>query len=223
MLLKYHDIEIYKHFNDLEVSVEAFATSWILTQFTRVVDFSLIYELIEIILFEKDKLIVLFMSIALIKHFKVQILEWSWMEDLLPLLQRKAKISNIRDLWKLYYESVVIRSQTPLSFAILIHKLKINDLAKVISNEEITELQELELETFIVYPEELLFNQQLITNWWHLYDTSNNDKSMNKFYSSTNQNKYIMIDQDKDGNYNFASFNAVYSLEWKRYSVHYQY
>ena len=212
MLLKYHDIEIYKHFTELEISVEAFATPWILTQFTRVVDFSLIYELIEIILFENDKLIVLFMSIALLKHYKIQILEWLWMEDLLPFLQRKAKIMNIRDLCKIYYESVAIRSQTPLSFAILIHKLKINDPAKIISNEEIAELQELELETFIVYPEELLLNQNLITNWWHLYDTSNNDKSMNKLYTTINQNKYIMIDQDKDCNFlYFPYFNLYYS------------
>ena len=98
MLLKYHDIELYQHFKKLEIDTEAFATSWILTQFSRVVEFNLIYELIEIILFEKDKLIVLFMSIALLKHFKSQILNFKEMEFLLPFLQKKARISNMREL-----------------------------------------------------------------------------------------------------------------------------
>jgi hypothetical protein len=70
MLLKYHDIELHNHFLSLEIEVEAFATSWILTQFSRVVSFSLIYELIEIILFEKDQLLALYMSISLLKYYK---------------------------------------------------------------------------------------------------------------------------------------------------------
>ena len=98
MLLKYHDIELYQHFKKLDIDTEAFATSWILTQFSRVVEFSMIYELIEIILFEKDKLIVLFMSIALLKHFKPQILKFKDMEFLLPFLQKKARISNMKEL-----------------------------------------------------------------------------------------------------------------------------
>ena len=39
MLLKYHDIELYQHFKKFEIDTEAFATSWILTQFSRVVEF----------------------------------------------------------------------------------------------------------------------------------------------------------------------------------------
>ena len=72
----------------MEIEVEAFATPWILTQFSRVVDFSLIYELIEIILFEKDQLMALYMSVALLKHFKSEILECDAIEMLLPLLQK---------------------------------------------------------------------------------------------------------------------------------------
>ena len=159
MLLKYHDIELHNHFAKWFVEPEAFATPWILTQFSRVVEFTLIYELIEIILFEKDQLMALYMSVALMKHFKKQIMSQNSIEELLPFMQRNLKITNIRSLWKLYYESVAIRSRTPVSFAILIQKLKINDVITVISNEEMKELQSLELETFIVYNEELLLNQ----------------------------------------------------------------
>ena len=191
MLLKYHDIELYNHFNQMEVEVEAFATPWILTQFSRVVDFSLIYELIEIILFEHDQLICFYMSIALLKRYKGDILELGSIETLLPFLQRKVKIYTIRELCQLYYEAVSIRAKTPVSFAILINKLKINDPVVLISNEEMRDLQSLELETFVVYPEELMLHQGIISNCYHLYNTTNNDKSMNKFYSTSNQNKYV--------------------------------
>lgn len=43
-----------------------FATNWLLTLFTRVVDFSLIYELWEIFLFERDKYFIFFFAVALI-------------------------------------------------------------------------------------------------------------------------------------------------------------
>jgi hypothetical protein len=75
MLIKYHDIELQNHFINSEIDLEAFATPWILTQFSRVVESSLIYELIEIILFEKDQLMALYMSVALLKHFKEDILK----------------------------------------------------------------------------------------------------------------------------------------------------
>lgn len=203
MLLKYHDIELFNHFQNSDVELEAFATPWILTQFSRVVDCNMIYELIEIILFEKDQLMALYMSIALLKHYKTLILELNSLEELLPFLQRKLKIDNIRDLCKLYYESVAIRSKTPVSFAILIHKLKINDRATVISNEEMKELQSLELETFIVYPEEVKLQQGEVSNLSHLYNTNNNDKSMNKLYSSICKNKYIVNESSNEGKNHF--------------------
>ncbi len=59
---------------------------------------NLIYELIEIILFEKDQLMALFMSVSLLKHFKNEILELKTIEALLPFLQKKLKVDNIRDL-----------------------------------------------------------------------------------------------------------------------------
>lgn len=96
--------------------------------------------------------------------------------------KNKAKVSNIRELCQLYYESVALRSQTPLSLAVLIHKLKINDHTTVISYEEMRELQNFELDIFVMYPEEVLLNQKKISNCSHLYNTSNNDKTWNKFH-----------------------------------------
>lgn len=123
------------------------------------------------------------------------------------------KVTNIRELCQLYYESVAIRSRTPISFAILIQKLKINDPATVISNEEIKELQDLELETFIVYPEELLLHQNVITNCCHLFNACNNDKSMNKLYTTSNQNKYVTSDVDEKSDKDIHSITSINILK----------
>lgn len=213
MLLKYHDIEIHSHLHNLEIEIESFATSWILTQFSRVVDFSLIYELIEIILFEKDQLMALFMSVALLRRYKSEILELNSIETCLPFMQRKLRVCNIRELCQVYYESVAIRSQTPISFAILIQKLKINDPATVISNEEMRELQELELETFVVYPDELMLHSNLITNCNHLFNSSNNDKSMNKFHTNSDQNKYVTNNQEGQDAKDIQSITSINILK----------
>ena len=47
-----------------------FATNWLLTLFTRVIEFSMIYELWEIFLFERDKYFLFFFAVALITSKK---------------------------------------------------------------------------------------------------------------------------------------------------------
>ena len=66
LLLKYHDVELYRHIADKDVTFHTFGTSWLMTLFTRVVDFTLLYELFEIFLYERDELFPLFMPIALL-------------------------------------------------------------------------------------------------------------------------------------------------------------
>lgn len=213
MMLKYHDIELHNHFKNLDCEIEAFATPWILTQFSRVVDFSLIYELIEIILFENDQLMALYMSVALLLSFKNEILECDAIEMLLPLLQKRAKVLNAKELCELYYKSVALRSQTPLSLAILIHKLKINDHAAVISYEEMNELQTFELDIFVMYPEEVLCNQNKISNCSHLYNTTNNDKTWNKFHLASCQNKYVTGDEQNQCAKELSSITSINVLK----------
>ena len=127
--------------------------------------------------------------------------------------KNKAKVQNIWDLCQLYYESVALRSQTPLSLAILIHKLKINDSATVISYEEMRELHNFELDIFIMYPEEVLLNQEKISNWSHMYNTSNNDKTWNKFYLNYNQNKYITGDEEKQDDKELKAITSINILK----------
>ena len=130
LLLKYHDMEIYMHLVNFEIEAECFATSWILTNFTRVVQFQLIYLLLEIIMHEKDHLLIIFMSVALMKMFRQQILETESMEDCILALKRKLKIKDLKNLSQVYYEAVGIRSTTPSSFETLVNKLHLFDQSK---------------------------------------------------------------------------------------------
>jgi hypothetical protein len=52
LLLKYHDIEVYSLLKRFDIEPEAFATGWILTNFSRVLSFGIIHEMIDIVLHE---------------------------------------------------------------------------------------------------------------------------------------------------------------------------
>ena len=69
-----------------------FATNWLLTLFTRVVEFSLVYELWEIFLFERDKYLIFFFAVALMKANRTSILELNSIDKLIRYLSSELKI-----------------------------------------------------------------------------------------------------------------------------------
>lgn len=71
-----------------------FATSWLITLFTRLIDFGLIYELWEIFLFERDKFLIFYMSVAFLKIFRSDILFLSSFEKLLKFLCNDIKVKD---------------------------------------------------------------------------------------------------------------------------------
>lgn len=75
-----------------------FATSWVLTLFTRVLEFSLIYELWEIFLFERDKYFIFYFVVALLKIHREKILGLPMIDKLLKYLNTDLKISNFQIL-----------------------------------------------------------------------------------------------------------------------------
>ena len=91
-----------------------------MTLFTRVVDFALVYELFEILLFEGDELFPLFLPIALLVRNREAVLRCLDLETLIVQLQRNIKVSTAKELADLYFEAVRVRSNTPVSFAILV-------------------------------------------------------------------------------------------------------
>lgn len=71
-----------------------FATSWLITLFTRLIDFGMIYELWEIFLFERDKFLIFYMTVAFLKIFRVDILSLTSFEKLLKYLCNDIKIKD---------------------------------------------------------------------------------------------------------------------------------
>jgi hypothetical protein len=51
-----------------------FATSWMITLFTRAVSFFLVYELWEMFLFERDKYLIYYLAVALLTVNRDEIL-----------------------------------------------------------------------------------------------------------------------------------------------------
>jgi hypothetical protein len=119
-----------------KVVFEMFATNWLLTLFTRVVEFSLVYELWEIFLFERDKYMIFYFAVALLTQNKETLLNLKSFDKILTYIS-SLRINNFSTLSNIYYESVRIRSQTPLSFPILITKLGLFESNAIISNEEV--------------------------------------------------------------------------------------
>lgn len=74
LLLKYHDIELHNQFMKFEIEPEAFVTGWILTNFTWIVDFCFLYELMDIIIHERDHMLILFMSVAILRIYRSEII-----------------------------------------------------------------------------------------------------------------------------------------------------
>jgi len=64
-----------------------FATNWFLTLFTRVVnDLALLYELWEIFLFERDRHLIFYLGVAMLKSKRKTILGLNQFETLLKYL-----------------------------------------------------------------------------------------------------------------------------------------
>ena len=114
-----------------------YATSWLVTLFTRLVDFGLIYELWEIFLFERDRFLIFYLTVAFMKIFRYQLLKLNTFEKILKFLTTDIKIHDFDQLYNLYFECITIRSYTPLSYQILVSKLGLFDTDSIISNEEL--------------------------------------------------------------------------------------
>jgi hypothetical protein len=101
------------------------------------VEFGLVYELWEIFLFERDKYLIFYLAVGLLKTKRTEILGFNSMEKLIKYLSTECKIYDFSQLAHAYQISLLIRSHTPLSFPILVNKLGLFDPNIIISNEEL--------------------------------------------------------------------------------------
>ena len=105
LLLHYVDKEIYAHLKRKKVVVEMYAPGWVTTLYTRVVEFSLLYELWEIFLFERDKFFIFYFAVALLISHKEEILRLDSMEQLIAFLYG-IKIESFALLADTYFHAI---------------------------------------------------------------------------------------------------------------------
>ena len=86
ILLAYADSEIYAHLNKKMITIEVYAPRLVTTLYTRIVELSLLYELWEIFLFERDKYFIFYFCVALLIAYKEEILRLKSIEEMIYLL-----------------------------------------------------------------------------------------------------------------------------------------
>ena len=80
LVLAYSDKELHSHLRKKGVVVEMYATQWMTTLYTRVLELSLLYEVWEIFLFERDKFLIFYFAVGLMITFREKILGLQRME-----------------------------------------------------------------------------------------------------------------------------------------------
>ena len=113
-----------------------YAPRLVTTLYTRVVDFSLLYELWEIFLFERDKYFIFYFAVGLLIGFKQEILKMQTFEQLIIFLQ-SIKINSYALLADVYFHALQVRRHAPASFETLVASLGIFKYNPIIGNGEL--------------------------------------------------------------------------------------
>jgi len=108
ILMNYVDKEICYHLKRKGICIVMYATSWVTTLFSRVVELNLIYEVWEVFLFERDKFFIFYFAASLIRCLRNKILALTSMEEILKLL-KEIKINDFASLAEIYQNAVQIR------------------------------------------------------------------------------------------------------------------
>jgi hypothetical protein len=141
-LFQYHDKELYNHLRQHKLVLEMFATHWFLTLFTRsVTDLALLYEVWEVFLFERDRYMLFYFAIALLKSQREAILQLTQFEKLLTFLTSSIKMSDHAHLATVYALAVQVRATTPVSFQMMVSGLRLFGQDSIVSNEELEALE----------------------------------------------------------------------------------
>ena len=85
------------------------------TLYTRVLEISLLYEVWEIFMFERDKFFIFYFAVGLIISQRDQLLELDSIEKILKLLPN-IKIESYSELANVYSNAVTVRRNVPVSF-----------------------------------------------------------------------------------------------------------
>lgn len=150
-------MELLSHLRKKGIEIEMYAPKWIATLFTRLVDLSLLYELWEIFLFERDKYFIFYFCVGIMIAFKEEIMKRHSLEQLIYFLQN-IKITSYSLLADIYFHAIQVRRHAPASFEMLVSQLGLFKYNPIISNEELEILKTTsKIETLPICSKELLF------------------------------------------------------------------
>lgn len=176
-----------------------FATNWVTTLFTRVVQFNLIYELWEIFLFERDQFFIFYFAVALLASHREYIILLTKFDALLKLLQ-KIFIHDLVDLQETYRKAIEIRRIMPVSFQVMVQRLGIFTYNPIISNEELQLVEDTNLKEIMpIYSMELLVGSQ---QWLLQQPVQNNEKFKNLLFLSENEQQIYLAPSSSEGSKN---------------------
>ena len=153
-------MEIASHLKRKHIQIEMYGPRLVTTLYSRVVEFSLLYELWEIFLFERDKYFIFYFAVGMLMGFKSDILRIKTFEELIVYLQN-ITIDSYKLLADIYFHAIQVRSHAPVSFEMLVASLGVFKYNPIISNEELETIKSIsKVEMMPVYPVELLFGSQ---------------------------------------------------------------
>ena len=138
-----------------------YAPRLVTTLYTRAVELSLLYELWEIFLFERDKFFIFYFAVAILIALKEEILRITTFERLIVYLQN-IQITSYSMLADIYFHAIQVRRHAPASFQILVASLGIFKYNPIISNEELETIKSIsKVEIMPIYPKELLLGSEM--------------------------------------------------------------
>lgn len=126
LLLKYHEPAIYHIFQENSILPQAYSANWLLTAFGSKLKIHMVYSFWDIMIKEQNFLFPFYFTIALLKHNKNAIISSS-KDDSVPNCINSISIETSNVLEKIYLEAKKIEGNTPRSFDLLVHKLRLFD------------------------------------------------------------------------------------------------
>ena len=150
-----------------------------MTLYTRIVDFSLLYEVWEIFLFERDKYMIFYFAVAVMIVHREQILQLNSMEQLLHYLQ-SITLENYALLAEAYFHAIQCRRNTPASFQIIVQRLGIFEYNPIISNEELEKIESFNLTEWmpVLVKEIVLGSQATLAQQSKMADNNNKYRNL---------------------------------------------
>ena len=105
LLLQYTDRDIAAHLKRKHIQIEMYGPRLVTTLYTRVVELSLLYEVWEIFLFERDKYFIFYFAVAMLIGVKDELLRLDSFESLIVYLQQ-LNIQSYAMLADIYFHAI---------------------------------------------------------------------------------------------------------------------